>query len=370
MGSSARLAFLLALSLGLIPKLSFSYPEMVRHGYANCIACHVGPNGGGLLTPYGRQLSQEVLSKWATPDESAFAYGGMKFPDWLNIGGDLRGVQTFLNNPKVQQGQFILMQADVEAAVQIERWQIVGALGRQEPTTLNPAGGALMSRRHYVNYRPTDQLSFRAGRFQTAFGINTPDHILVTKRGLRWDEGSETYNIEGAWLGEEIDTFVTASFGRPDAPKLGLDTGVAVRSGVLLGERFKTGISYFYGSNDSGKRHLIGPYGILGITPRFFVLVEIDFQNLLLASTESRWGAVDYLRFDYEVFRGGHLFLTQELARLDFNNPGNRTEAYGAGFQFFPRPHFELIASFQKSRVLSVSTEFSDYGWFLVHYYL
>ena len=40
-----------------------AFPEMIRHGYINCNACHVSPAGGGLLTAYGRTISKELLSR-------------------------------------------------------------------------------------------------------------------------------------------------------------------------------------------------------------------------------------------------------------------------------------------------------------------
>lgn len=138
MKSLLRRLFLLLLFLVVSAKQSFGYPEMNRHGYANCTACHVGPNGGGILTPYGRQLSQELLSTWGKEDESKFLYGIFRLPDWLNLGGDFRAVQTYLNSPKIEQGKFIFMQADLEAAASHKRWHLVATLGRQEPTTFNP----------------------------------------------------------------------------------------------------------------------------------------------------------------------------------------------------------------------------------------
>ncbi len=46
----------------LLAPLCLGFPEMVRHGYVNCVACHMSPDGGGVLTPYGRSLSKELLS--------------------------------------------------------------------------------------------------------------------------------------------------------------------------------------------------------------------------------------------------------------------------------------------------------------------
>ena len=33
-------------------------PTMIRLGYVNCAACHVAPQGGGLLNAYGRSIDE------------------------------------------------------------------------------------------------------------------------------------------------------------------------------------------------------------------------------------------------------------------------------------------------------------------------
>ena len=38
-----------------------AFAQNAVHGYPACIACHVSPNGGGLLTDYGRSLSRYIL---------------------------------------------------------------------------------------------------------------------------------------------------------------------------------------------------------------------------------------------------------------------------------------------------------------------
>jgi hypothetical protein len=46
-------------------------PTMIRLGYADCAACHVSPQGGGLLTPYGKGIdaAQSLRRRDVIPDE-------------------------------------------------------------------------------------------------------------------------------------------------------------------------------------------------------------------------------------------------------------------------------------------------------------
>ncbi len=361
------LALLLVLTFSI---RSYGYPEMVRHGYANCTACHVSPNGGGILTPYGRSLSQELLSTWGAKNESDFMYGFVKLPEWLNLGGDIRSLQQWQKNDSFEQAMFIFMQADLEAAATVSKFQAVATVGPQSNKTFNHAGGAIISRRHYLAYHPTDQITIRGGKFMAAYGINTAEHVIATKRNLNWDEGSETYNIEASYLGDHFDAYATVLMGRPEASYLNLEKGVSLRSSYLLKETSKIGASYFYGSSDLANRHVFGPYGILGITPHFFVLAEFDFQYRLAFGAPNSWGFVNYVRADYEFIKGLHGYLTHELTKLNWNRPDQTTQTFGIGMQFFPRPHIEVQSALQKSRDMSRSSNFATIAWVMLHYYL
>ncbi|MFM8314271.1 MAG: hypothetical protein ACKOA8_08310, partial [Deltaproteobacteria bacterium] len=119
---SFKFKYLVSFFLAFVSQVVFPFPEMIRHGYSNCITCHVSPNGGGLVTPYGRALSQEVLSTWHRENESDFLWGLVPYPEWLNLGGDFRYVQTHLDTPDTKTGRFIVMQADIEAAASLGKF--------------------------------------------------------------------------------------------------------------------------------------------------------------------------------------------------------------------------------------------------------
>jgi hypothetical protein len=362
----------LVLSCTLFSQLAFCFPEMVRHGYVNCITCHVSPTGGGTLTLYGRELSREVLSTFGTEKESKALFGTVEFPSWILMGGDVRYLQFYQNTATIRQAGFIPMQIDAEAAVSYNQITVDATVGPQESPQTQPDKGTFFSRRHFVNYKATEQISVRGGKFFPAFGINLPDHIPVTKRGLGWDENGETYNLELAYLGDQINIYGTGIFGRPDAVILNRETGGSLTLGTSFLDKYKAGVSYFHGTNNVATRDVAGPWGILGLSPHCFILSEFDFQHYFpqAPSSSVQWGLADYQKFDYEFIQGVHAFITQEYSQLDFQNALSITRIYGAGLQFFPRPHFEFQAVWEKQQMIAMSSDYNDFAWLLFHFYL
>ena len=123
---SGLIAFFLT-CIGSSPLQAF--PEMIRHGYASCVSCHVSPAGGGILTDYGRELSRELLATWSNEEENKPLYGMVTLPESVKLGGDIRAIQTYSDTPKIREGRFFLMQADIEAAWVSESFTLVGSTG-------------------------------------------------------------------------------------------------------------------------------------------------------------------------------------------------------------------------------------------------
>lgn len=360
----AGLAVLALLGAGVFSDEAWAYPEMVRHGYVNCTACHVSPSGGGILTTYGRELSREVLSIWGREGESEFAYGALKAPEWLQLGGDIRTVEIYRDNAVARMARFIPMQADLEAAISTEKWGAAATLGLSRK--LEGTGYTLegISRRHYVMYRPTETWSVRAGKFFTAFGIQLPDHFASTRAGIDIaEQGTESYNIESAYLGEAFSVHATAILGRINESRALSETGVALRGSYSFFERYQVGLSLLRGSTTEKTRTLSGPFAVLGITPKLVLVSELDLE------WSKTLGAVSYQKLSYEFVQGLHGYLTFDWMRGDFSDTRSARHSYGAGVQVFPRPHFELNLSWQRQRVGGQTGE-DDFAWFLFHFYL
>ena len=347
---------------------AFAFPEMVRHGYPNCTSCHVSPSGGGVLTLYDRELSSELLSTWSKEGESDFLYGNPKLPEWLNAGGDVRGIEIYRNTPQVVQERFLLMQADVEAAATSGKYTF----------DLNP--GLYMStpqvRRFYVDYRASvsekNEYSFRFGKFRHAYGLMEPDHTTPIQRGLGWDEGTESYNLEAAWLGETFNSYITANFGPLDSKLISgpmKEKGFALRTALPFADRYQVGISYFHGISQFANRDVAGPFGVLGFSHHFFLLSEIDYQSMYGSTVMPNTnGWVTWNKLDYEFIQGLHGYFSYGLTKTSFNVPGS--SYYGFGSQFFPRPHFEMDLLWQFQSVPRFPGATLDYATLLMHFYL
>lgn len=358
------------LVLLLLPTFVHAYPEMVRHGYTNCTTCHVSANGGGVMTEYGRSLSNEVMSQFGTQEESRFMYFYSP-PEWLQLGGNVRFIQTLIDTPTFRQAKFITMQADLEAAVTYDKFQVVGTLGKSDNQNASGMGEYLLSRRHYLNFKATDEISIRGGRFYPAYGLLVADHTLATRRGLGFEQGQETYNLEGSYLGEKFDFFATGIFGRPDKKELQRESGVAVRSAFNFKESYKVGASFYSGSNDRQSRTFFGPYAILGFRKDLFALFEFDIvKNTPKTTNLTTTGLAHYARLNYEVVKGFHVYLTEDVFKTNWDDPSTTANTFGAGLQWFPRPHLEFIAQFQKTKIWAVDPDnFNDYIWFQLHFY-
>ena len=323
-------ALLWAALFGADPALG--YPENVRLGYNGCESCHVSPTGGGVLKAYGRSTAEE-LSTWAS-EGSGQLFGAVPLPGWLAIGGDQRHVN--INIPDANFHRKFFMQEDVEFAVNPVPYlwvaASVGMYGEAQDRQM---------RRNYALWSPTENLSLRVGRFLPAYGIMTPDHTVATRSGLGWREGAETYNAELSYRGSLGEVFFTNTFGSDE--QVAADSrsgyriradkaGATVRGAMYLGQSAQVGASYAYASDKDRDVLTVGPYAIVGVTRNLYLLTEADRQYDWTADTHRD---VSFTELGYELFRGFHVQATHEY---------NAGQVFGFAAQWFPVPHYEILA--------------------------
>jgi len=55
--------------------MHYAYPNMIRLGYTSCATCHVSPQGGGVLTRYGRGIDYAQTIRAGEPPDAEVPSG-------------------------------------------------------------------------------------------------------------------------------------------------------------------------------------------------------------------------------------------------------------------------------------------------------
>ncbi len=374
-------AFISLLILQLFSSAARAYPELARHGYPNCIACHVSPSGGGVLTEYGRSLSKELLSTWGNENEELLGHGLFaKPPEWLLLGGDFQWVQVYRNDPSAISTKNFWMRNELEAAVKLQKFYVDASFGIQRGPSETPHLYDSISSKHYVGYYLSDEFSLRFGKFLPAYGIYTPNHNVFTRDNLGLGIAMERLNFEAAYMGEKFDFFLTAMLGRADVEGMLKDIasdpsfdehGLVVSSSLWLVEKFKVGASALYATSNDYARKLAGIFAILKLSSQFYLQSEYDWQSKVSTSAFSaeQRGPAFFNQLAYQAHKGLDFYLIQEEAYLDLNTLDSRDDIYGAGFRFYPRPHLEFQGEFHKERNMAQFADYYDYAFLMAHYY-
>lgn len=353
-----------------------AFPEMIRHGYVHCTACHTNLTGGGLLNEYGRTLSGEVLS-WKSKDgEGDFLYG-VKTPEWLSLGGDVRTLQLFQESSAASRGRFFIMQVDFDAHARVnDRLAVFASVGRIEPKSTEVwARDFFTIPRVGLDYTISDPESpvkwgVRAGRFMPVYGIAFPEHKLMTRTMLNFEPGQERYAMELSRVDDDSSMVLTGIFGQAVENQNKIESGGAFQYAHALGASAKLSVNYYETTRDDGagpwKRRMYGVNALAGFTKEFYGLFEIDRMQ----DATEKWGLAETSKLGYELVQGWHVFAIHEFGSRDSSQTDPRLEAYSLGTEWFPRPHFDLYMALRKERDTGLSNEFVNSVWLLAHFYL
>lgn len=362
----------LALLVLLISFNLYAFPEMIRHGYTNCTACHISPTGGGSLNQYGRSLSREVLSTWGTEKEANFLHGAINTEsvnDWLITGGDIRSVQVHQENDNIKRGKFIKMQAGIELGINQPKWAIIGSFGQFNPSPSRNQEWEPDFTRYYALYRMTDELTVRAGRFLPAFGINNSEHILSTRGPLGMGYGVEKDTAEVSWLGEGWN-FVGSYYKTPEQLSSANESGYTALVSKIFGNN-KVGVQYLDEKNDNYKRKIYGATGLLGWSEHLYSTIEYDKSVIEMGAASTKIQGHYFLhRTGYEFFKGLHGLVLNDYAQSDENDGTTKNYKFGPGVQWFPRPHFDIQFYWTRQQSVQNAKNDGDYAWMAFHYYL
>jgi hypothetical protein len=329
----------------LVPAPAAAYPQFqLQTGAVRCNQCHFAPAGGGLINGYGREEAGETISLGG---DGTFLHGLWTPPSWLALGGDVR-LAGILNNVGADFGtepEAFPMQADFYARAALGPFSVyfnVGFRGTPRPDTPPPLS-RLVSREHYIMYRPDPQGVYaRLGRFFAPYGLRVAEHPTFIRRYLGFNTLEETYGVSGGYVTDEWEVHATAfvpDFVRPVGYR---ESGAAayfeMRLGMAaIGAQARVGIADIESRLQAG---VVGKYLIEG--PAILLLGELDVVRQHFDEVgASRAQLVGYLGASTFVMRGLMAQLVLERYDEDLATKGVARTAFAASLQWFFHAHFE-----------------------------
>jgi hypothetical protein len=320
-----------------------AFPENIRYGYNNCQTCHISPTGGGILNKYGRGAGETFMYSWSYEGMSKPSYGLFNLPNAIDLGGDIRRIQYEVSQPDFKIQKQFLMQADVEASIElISGLKFVSSGGQYGETP------RWERRRYYAIFENTQEehSSFiRIGKFFPAYGILVDDHTRLSRRSLGFDQGQETFNIETGGFTQKYGIVFTRVLGqRPsfsDDGSGGVDhvangnDGFTLKLSYFKSKYSQYSINYLDFKNEDTRKKVFGLNALVGITKKFYTLLQYDHG---INEPDNDSFDIVYSRFGWVIFKGFHLKTDFQFSK----SKDNSYKSYGIGYQWLIFPHFNL----------------------------
>ena len=341
---------------------------MIRHEYTGCGTCHVDPSGGYLLTPYGRAQTQALLSTFGhqRTEEGAsqrgdFAWGVARLPAWLNVGASFRG--AFMAAKEVSPAQpppvsrWLLMQADVRAAITVDRFLVTGSMGylingHNAAQISHGARDVLVSREFWAGYYFGEdrETLIRAGRLYLPFGLRVIEHPFYVRSitGTNIDS-QQQYGAALFHEGEGYRAELMAIAGNfqifPDSYR---QRGYAGYAEFSIGPRLQFGASSLLTHAkldlDYPAAIVRGAHGVMlrwSPDPALAILAEADVVHSVIDASVNHAGFVSLAQLDYEFIRGLHA-----IASTEFYLPARQGALWNnrdwLSVAWFAYPHLDL----------------------------
>ena len=345
--------------------VAHAYPQFQMSRDQTCTGCHISPAGGGLLNENGFTVA-EAISQFGTAPE--FMYGKVPTPDWLTLGGDIRGAGGMFKNEPTPYFYAFPMQLELNAHAKLGPVALYvtagGRPGTADPVPGSSGGVFVWSREHYLMWRQkpdeNEGLYIRAGRFMPVFGLRFAEHPMYTRRYGGTQLFSETYGVGVSYVTPKLEVHATGFI-----EDYTIDPVEHANGGALYTE-FRTSETVAFGVEGMVKQFTDGDSFStemlelrLGVTNKLYLSgldvllqTELQFVNQLVdkvnRSPASQIGGApkgivgnlvaskmlgDFLLLDIGI---GHFDSNYRISNLD-------RDAFDLNLHWFATSHLELV---------------------------
>jgi hypothetical protein len=307
-----HLGALLALGV-LIAEPAAATPNMIRLGYPTCSACHISPQGGGLLNRYGEGIDLAQTMRPEEPRESDITND-----DGLGsrLNYDLRGALDIDRDPPdaTEYG----LNLGVRSAIGFRpRHRLVYSASVGSPTltrTRSPGAVSVGMSRLYWLYQPKDGLSFVVGRDSLPSGVSfarrtTNPNVSSTPTQAKVFWWNNRWQLTGYGYGPD---------GNETQPQFEARGGGAVVGLNVWRDRAVIGVTTQVSRADAFDRRNGGVFARLGLTKHFGILAEHEVTG----RTTSTGADFTYVSGQTEVFFVPFDWLQTALTLQHLNTSG------------------------------------------------
>ncbi|HEX5060713.1 MAG TPA: hypothetical protein VFV99_15195 [Kofleriaceae bacterium] len=263
-----RSLLIIVVALAIAGGRANAYPQFQLSKDQTCTSCHLSPSGGGLLNENGANVAEAMSMFGQNP---AFMYGAIETPDWLSLGGDLRGQWGYLQAPQ----RYLIgfpMQLDAYAAATKNNFSLHATVGYRTHQEGNEALTTVWARELYGMWQSEPGSSYglfaRVGQFMPVFGLRWVEHPLYVRRYGGTPLFSETPAVSVSYITGQYEVHATGFTKNPLYDPVRLSSGGALYGEYRLGEHTQIGAGGMYEHQDweyklrgelTAKQYLPGP---------------------------------------------------------------------------------------------------------------
>ena len=332
-------------------------PTMIRLGYADCAACHVSPQGGGLLTSYGRgvDVAQSARAREIPPsdaDTRRYLYD-VRF---VAVGQDARALASHTSTAS---STFqVQLRNSLRLGDHNRLTYTFGLSGQTLPTSSTQTGGSVqvVVPKAIWEYRPKEGVELSVGREELPTGLGLPDPQAYMRKGT--DPGTTIYPTQvKAFIYThrlQLAPFVFGPGGDEADPRLE-QWGVGTLAGVdVWKHRAIVGVSLLNSQSDAFDRQTVGAYTRLGFG-RWGIMAQHELTGR--SSSVANPVMTQYLAGHTQVFFAAKEWLVTSLGAEELAVDGlttSRAYRHAPGVQL--RASENLTVSFTMRDVFAGTT--------------
>jgi hypothetical protein len=309
-----RIAVCVLVLLGAPASTARASPTMIRLGYSDCASCHISPQGGGMLTTYGKGVdeAQSLRRQEIHPVDTAASrlLYDFRFVTASQLAESLATDSSVKSTTFRLQGRSSLRMS--------EHNRLSAAFGLETPALSSASTTATVPKivvyKALYQYRPKDNFELAIGRDEMPSGIGLPDPLAFIRNGN--DAGDTAYptQVKAFWSTHRLQLTPYAFGPGGDEPAALRQYGGGMVAGVdVWKHRAIVGVSSRLSEASAFHRNSVGAYARLGFG-KWGILAEHDFTSRTTRDDTVTQPLSQYLAGHTQVFFAPVEWLVTSLA--------------------------------------------------------